>query len=193
MTFNFLLIFSGFTDFFTSVPWYTLLFIFIAKNIEVTIGTLRVILITRGYRLIGSILAMMEIFIWVFVAGSVLSDISSTPIKAVVYSIAFTTGVFFGSLLESKIAFGTVLIEAITSEALGECVASKLRELGHGVTTISGMGKDQPKVIVKIIAKRKLFHEINQEILKIDEKAVIIKGDVVGLKGGYLRSRSPFK
>lgn len=191
---NYLHTLSAFTDFFTAVPWYILLAIFVAKNIEVTVGTLRVILITRGYRLIGSMLALVEIFIWVFVAGNVLTGLTQTPIKAVVYGLAFTTGVFLGSLVEGKLAFGTILIETITSEEYGPIIAARLREIGHGVTTLVGYGKEKPKIIVKVIAKRRLFADVNNEILKIDPRAVIVKADVSELTGGYLlRARSPFK
>ncbi|MFA7725489.1 MAG: DUF5698 domain-containing protein, partial [Candidatus Izemoplasmatales bacterium] len=44
-----------------------LLVIFFAKIIEVTIGTLRSILIIKGYRLIAFFLALIEITIWIFV------------------------------------------------------------------------------------------------------------------------------
>ena len=60
---------------FEGVTWYFLLIIFIAKAIEVTLTTLRIILVNRGFRTLGTALALVEITLWVFVAGNVINEI----------------------------------------------------------------------------------------------------------------------
>lgn len=75
-------------DAFVSVPWWELLLIFCSRIIEVSMGTLRIILINKGYRKQGVILAFFEVTIWVFIASRVIGGISEQPIKGIVYSLA---------------------------------------------------------------------------------------------------------
>ena len=69
----------------TAVPLWELLLIFSAKMIEVSLGTLRHILINKGYRKQGTILSFFEIMLWVFVASTVINGIAEAPIKGLIY------------------------------------------------------------------------------------------------------------
>ncbi|MEF3693228.1 MAG: DUF5698 domain-containing protein, partial [Acholeplasmataceae bacterium] len=86
-------------NFLTQVPLWELVLIFSAKVIEVTISTMRIILIGKGFRKPGTILAVFEILLWVFVASTVINGVAEAPIKGVIYSIGFAIGVYIGSLL----------------------------------------------------------------------------------------------
>ncbi|MDD3126257.1 MAG: DUF5698 domain-containing protein [Candidatus Izemoplasmatales bacterium] len=120
-----------------------LLVIFFAKIIEVTIGTLRSILIIKGYRLIAFFLALIEITIWIFVASTVITGLSESPMKGIAYGIGFASGVYLGSIVEQKLAFGKLLIQTITSDHMSIIISEKLRELGCGVTSVAACGKDE--------------------------------------------------
>ena len=48
--------------------------IFLGKILEVTLCTLRIVLINRGERAIGALLALIEITLWLIIAGNVLSN-----------------------------------------------------------------------------------------------------------------------
>ena len=64
--------------------------IFFAKIIEVSLATLRQILINKGYRRVGTILSFFEILLWTFVASRVIIGITEAPVKGIVYSIGFS-------------------------------------------------------------------------------------------------------
>jgi uncharacterized protein YebE (UPF0316 family) len=181
-------------DFFTAVPWWELLLILVAKMVEVSLGTLRIILVNKGYRKQSVFLALIEIFMWVFIAAVVIEGLQEAPIKGIVYGLGFAGGVFFGSLLEKKLAFGMILIEAISSQKVGLKIAEHLREQGYGVTTINAQGKVESKTIVKIFAKRRDYDIVAGHILKNDPKAMIISEDITKVTGGFVaRARSIFK
>ena len=103
------------------------LFIFFAKIIEVSIGTLRNILVVKGYRKVAVILALVEIMIWVFVASQVITGLAEKPYKGIAYGLGFAAGVYVGSILEEKLAFGKILIQVITSEESGQIITQALR------------------------------------------------------------------
>ena len=63
--------------------------IFIAKIIEVTIGVLRMVLITKGERKLATVIAFFEIVIWLLVVSTVLVDITEDPFKVLAYAAGF--------------------------------------------------------------------------------------------------------
>jgi len=172
-------------DFITAAPPLELFLIFISKTIEVAIATLRSILINRGYRKQGTILSFAEILIWVLVASRVIMGLAEAPMKGVVYSIGFSLGIYIGSLLESKIALGRVLIQTIIAKE-NEILVSRLREKGYAVTTMQAQGMNSDKTVLMIFANRKGKEGIIGEIQQLDETAMIITNDVSTLSGGTI-------
>lgn len=174
----------------TITPFLELFLIFFAKVIEVSIGTLRIILISKGYRRIGVSLALGEIILWVFIASTVINGIQESPMKGIVYSIGFAVGVYVGSKLEEKIAFGKVLIQTITTVKMGNDIANYLRQEGYGVTIIDGRGKDEIRSVLMIYSNRRGSDSVIEKIHKINPKAMVIINDVSTLTGGFI---SPMK
>ncbi|MFA6801270.1 MAG: DUF5698 domain-containing protein [Acholeplasmataceae bacterium] len=180
------MIYSAVIDFFTAVPFWELVFIFFAKIIEVTIGTMRVILITKGFRRPGTILAFFEIMLWVFVASSVLSTITEMPIKGIVYSAGFVAGIYIGSLLESHLAVGKMEIRAIASLPSSVLIISALREAGYGLTSVDAHGKDDVRVLIIIFANRKNKDKVIKIIKSADDKALVVAQEISLIQNGYV-------
>ena len=132
-----------------------LLFILSARLVEVSIGTLRVILMNKGYKAISTILAFIEVLIWINVVSIVLEGINDNYFKVVIYSLGYALGVYFGSIIECKVALGNILIQAILPYDNGLEIVKTLRNDGLGVTTINGLGKDSEKIVLMIYARRR--------------------------------------
>jgi uncharacterized protein YebE (UPF0316 family) len=165
-----------------------LLVIFVAKIIEVAIGTLRNILIVKGYKTPGFFLALVEIMLWVFIASQVITGLAESPMKGIAYGIGFAAGVYFGSMLESALAVGKIQIQAITAADKAKALADKLRELGCGVTTVEAMGRVDKKCILLIYTNRRGSQKIVNEILLLEPQAMVALDDVSNMVGGYIRS-----
>lgn len=182
----------NFQGFFTAVPWWVLLLIYFVKSFEVTISTMRIILIQRGFRKLGTVLAFIEVLLWVFVAASVVQNIQQAPIKGIVYSFGFATGVFLGSLIESKLAFGNVLVQVISSEPASTNIVEMVRSRGNGATEIEGKGLNRSRKVIMVYVERAETTELLSSIKAIDPSAVIGVSDVNNLSGGYLPKRQRF-
>ncbi|MGM0496157.1 MAG: DUF5698 domain-containing protein, partial [Bacillota bacterium] len=63
-------------DFLATVPFWEMLLILIVKVVEVSVSTLRIIFIGKGYRKPGALLALIEILLWVFMASSVINGMA---------------------------------------------------------------------------------------------------------------------
>lgn len=159
--------------------------IFLLKVIEVSIGTTRIVLITRGERLLGACLGFIEVVIWIFIVSTVLQDISSDPIKAVVYSIGFAVGNFVGSLLEEKLAIGNVRVEAIVMDNQGEYIANEIRNEGYAVTVLTGKGMSFDRKVLLMNIKRKDYSHVVEMIKSVQENVVITINDIKPVYGGH--------
>ena len=183
-----------FTEFLTAAPPLELFFILVSKIIEVAVGTLRVILINKGYRRQGTALSVVEILLWVFVASRVINGIEAAPIKGIVYAVGFSVGVYLGSRIEGIIAMGRVLIQIIVAQDKADAIIGALRDKGYAVTAMSAHGRDSEKAVLMVFANRRGEAEISGEIHRLDPCAMIIANDVSTLHGGtFVAARKLFK
>jgi uncharacterized protein YebE (UPF0316 family) len=173
-------------EFLTAATLIELVLILLSKTIEVAVGTLRTILINKGYRRVGVVLSFFEVLLWVFVASRVIMGIADAPIKGVIYSLGFAVGVYAGSLLESKLAFGKVLIHVISDKADGQKLIAMIRQGGYGVTALDAHGKDSDKTVLMIFANRKGKETIVKMVQDSNPRAMIVLDEVSVLTGGYI-------
>ena len=163
-----------------------LLFIFSFKIIQVAIGTLRIIMISKGYRRQGTLLSFFEVLLWTFVATQVIMGLTEAPIRGIVYSIAFAIGVYAGSVVEGRIAMGRVMIQAIVPMENATALITAMRDKGYLVTTMEAQGRDSKKMVLMILANRKGNEGIIREIQALDDSAMIITNDISALRGGTI-------
>lgn len=163
----------------------TYLFIFIAKIFEVSLMTLRTVLITRGEKVYGSIIGFFEVTIWLYLVNKVLVGINDDPIRMVIYALGFACGNYLGSVIEEKLALGLLTISVIASEIDGNNLAEQLRKDNIGVTKIKGEGMHENKTILMVHAKRRRKNEIVKLIENTHMNAVISISDTKTIYGGY--------
>lgn len=128
-------------------------FIFFARVTDVSIGTIRVILLTREKKVIAASLGFLEVLLWVIVITQVIKNLNNT-FCYLAYAGGFATGTFIGMILEEKLAIGFSLLRII-SPRNGDEIANKLSESGYGVTTMNGQGSRGPVKIIFTVLKEK--------------------------------------
>ena len=159
--------------------------IFLAKILEVSLMTVRTVLITRGEKVYGSIIGFVEVVIWLYVVSAVLVGIKDDPIRMVVYALGFACGNYLGSFLEEKLALGILTINVIASQENGEKIASILRKENVGVTAVAAEGINEIKKMLVIHVKRKRKNEIIKLIESTALNCVISINDTRTVYGGY--------
>lgn len=159
--------------------------IFFVKIIEVALMTLRVVLITKGEKLYGSIIGFFEVVVWLSLIGSVLVGIEEDPLRMVVYSIGFAVGNYVGSYIEERLALGLMTINIIATEENGKELADILRSENIGVTSVDAEGREKNRSLLIIHAKRKRKSEILKIIENTEIPTVISVNDTKVIYGGY--------
>lgn len=162
--------------------------IFVAKTIELALGTLRLIVVANGKKTLGAILQGVIALVWVCITGIVVVDITNDPLKIVVFAFGSAFGSYIGSLIEEKMALGSNMLMAIIDKQLEELVTTTIRNRGYAVTVIEGQGKEKERSILMIMVARKKRHEIVSIIKKTDHEAMIISENAATITGGHKKN-----
>jgi uncharacterized protein YebE (UPF0316 family) len=166
------------------------LLIFLARLTDVSMGTMRQILIYRGRRKIASFSAFFEIMIWIIAVSRVVT--TSAPFYYMIaYGLGFASGNYLGSYIEEKIALG-YLFAYIVPKRTSDLV-NKLREAGFGVTVMHGSGSMGTHPVYNILFRRKDGQRLVDIIKEHDEEAFYTLMDVRSERGGYIRAATKRK
>lgn len=161
------------------------LIIFIAKLIEVSLSTIRIVFISKGERIKGACIAFFEITLWILLASNVLNSLTSDPYKAVAYVLGYTAGTFLGSLLEEKIAIGIATLNITCNINDSFKIIETLQKLEIGFTILDSCGqKDNNKIFIAYIP-RKRKREVLSSLNTLNIKTFITTTESAGTCGGY--------
>lgn len=151
--------------------------IFLARVADVSLGTVRTILIFRGHSLAAALLGFFEILIWLFAAAKAIQNLDKWYYAAS-YAGGFAMGNYVGIWLESKLALGSELVRAISRDLTID-LAGQLRARGHSVTELPGNDDAQvPVEVLLIVERRRRVPELLEEIREIDPNAIITISDI---------------
>jgi uncharacterized protein YebE (UPF0316 family) len=175
-------------DFLMGNSIWVYLFIFFGKILEVSVSTVRLVLINRGERTKGAILAFFDILLWVMITGTVLAGFQSDWFRLVIFAAAFAIGNYIGSWIEDKLAFGLSSVQVIVSECEEtQAVTDTLRASGLAVTVLHGEGKDGERKILMLHLKRKRIRQAVNIVKFYLSDAMIVVNDAKNIFGGYIR------
>ncbi|PUB12513.1 DUF2179 domain-containing protein [Paenisporosarcina sp. OV554] len=152
--------------------------------IYMTLTTLRLILVIKGYRVIASFLSMAEVFVYLMGLTMVLDNLDN-PLNIVAYCIGWGLGVYLGSIIENRLALGYVVFEVIV-DSLEIELPSQIRVKGYGVTSWIADGKDGKRLCMKVLAKRKNEQKLKNYITSLCPRAFIISYEPTKFNGGFL-------
>lgn len=169
---------SGFKmDILNDYPLILAAVIFVARIIDVSLGTLRTILVFRSYRILAALIGFFEVLIWLIAAGKVIQNLD-TWYLAVAYAGGFASGNIAGIWLESKLAMGSELVRVVSENRDIE-LANRLREDGYPVIELTGRGrKAVPVEVLLVVEKRRKLGRLLRQINQIDPDAVYTISDV---------------
>lgn len=174
--------------------------VFLAEMCVVTLGTIRIIFVSRGMKLLAPVLGFFEITIWLFAISQIMQNLSDISCF-LAFASGFTMGNFLGILIEEKLAMGNSLVRLVTSKNVQNLVGN-LSSAGFGVTCMEGQGANGPVQVVCTVVRRKEIEKITGFINEFDPKAFFSIDEVQSVNEGVfplLRERAagvmpnPFK
>ncbi len=163
------------------------LIIFFARITDVSMGTIRMILLVKGHRKIAAVIGFFEVMIYLIVLGKVVGNINK-PLLIIAYCLGYASGNFVGSKLEEKLSIGRLLVQIIVKEI--SCgIVDTLRNAGFGVTIFEGEGMDGSSYMLNVITERKKVRELKEIVNNQDCGAFLTTMDVRSSLGGYFQPK----
>jgi uncharacterized protein YebE (UPF0316 family) len=172
--------------------WYTWvlipLLIFLARVSDVSIGTVRIVFVSKGLKLLAPFLGFFEIFIWLLAMTKIFENLDNW-FYFIAYSAGFATGNYIGLRIEEKLALGYVNLQIITQKS-GIDLARKLSEERYGITWHDANGSRGKVTVVYCVIKRSNFKHVTDIIKKYNPKAFYTIEDIRFANQGVFPIRS---
>ena len=146
------------------------LFIFLARIFDVSLGTLRIIFVTKGMRSVAPLVGFFEVLIWLLAISRIMQDLDNW-LCYIAYAAGFASGNFVGMYLEERLAIGHEMIRVITRKDATNLV-QELRGKGYGVTSVKAEGIEGEVAVIYIIARRSMIKEVLDEINRFNPRAL---------------------
>lgn len=146
------------------------LFIFLARIVDVSLGTLRIIFVTKGMRHIAPLVGFVEVFIWIIAISRIMQNLDNW-LCYVAYAAGFASGNYVGMIIEEKLAIGHEMVRIITRKDATNLIG-ELREKGYGVTSVKAEGIEGDVAIIYLIVRRSMIKEVLALINKHNPRAL---------------------
>lgn len=138
---------------------------------DVSIGTIRTILIVQGKKYLAGAAGFFEVLIWVFAIRIIFQHLDNYA-NLLGYASGFGLGTILGIAIEHKIGLGHIQLNIISKNFANE-IAIKLRKLMYGVTVLPGEGGTGRVSVIVVITARKYQKKIINIIEAVDKDAFI--------------------
>ncbi|NLZ39348.1 MAG: DUF2179 domain-containing protein [Firmicutes bacterium] len=160
-----------------------IIFIFLARVSDVTLSTIRILMIMRGRSVTAAVIGFCEVCIYVLALSRVIGSLEH-PILLIAYALGFSAGTYVGGYVEERLAIGYATAQVISLNE-SETLAEKLRTEGFGVTIVEGRGREGMHQILHVLLKRKNIPDFLSIVHEADQSAFVSIMDTRKILGGY--------
>jgi len=157
------------------------LLIMVARIFDVSLGTIRIILIGKGYKNVAPVIGFFEILIWIIVVGQIMQHLDRW-LYYVAYATGYALGTLIGMKLENKLSLGQVVVRVFATIDSNELIAC-FKDNNYNFTTVEAYGKFGPVKIIFMITQRHLLNQTLKLIEKHNPASFYSVEDVRYVKG----------
>jgi uncharacterized protein YebE (UPF0316 family) len=156
--------------------------IFFARICDVSIGTMRIIFVSKGKKNIAPLLGFFEVLIWIIVISKIMQNLNNY-INYIAYAAGFATGNLVGMIIEEKLAVGVQMIRVFTYQR-GEELLQILNKSGFGATVVEASGSHEKVKLIYTIVHRNNLERVLRIINEFNPKAFYTIEDVKTVNEG---------
>ena len=164
-------------DFLDTYPWLLPIIIFFGRIFDVTLGTLRIIFVSKGERTKAPLVGFFEVFIWIVIISQIISR-ANTLVSYLAYAGGYAAGNYVGIWVENKIAFGFQIYRIYATKSRGVLLVKQLNQSGFGSTLIRGEGAVSEVDIIETVVSRKSTKKIADILNEFDPELFYYVEDI---------------
>ncbi len=159
-----------------------------ARILDVSLGTIRTIIMVKGNSIKCAFIAFFEVFVWFIVAREALNTEHISLWIAISYSAGYATGTYIGSKLSNIFIKGNTTCQVITSKATKNNI-KLLRDKGYALTIldIKDYYDGIKKKMLLIEINNTKIKELSKLIRKIDNNAFITFSETKTVINGFIK------
>ncbi len=128
------------------------------KFIELTLMSVRIICVAKGYKKAAFFISFIESITWLAAISIVFNNLTNF-INAIAYALGMATGSYVGIILEQKLALGLVLVRIITQKEANKLLLN-LRKVGFRVTDLNARSNFSKVKVLFATVKRKDLNKL---------------------------------
>jgi uncharacterized protein YebE (UPF0316 family) len=159
------------------MEWYIPVLVFCARILDVSIGTVRIVLVIRGRKFIAAFLGFVEVLVWILAVSAVINNIRENLWTVIAFAAGFGVGTLVGMYIEEALAIGTQLIRVVNTDPELN-VTRYLRENKFIVTELEAGGMLGRSELCFLVVSRKHANRAFRLIKNFAPKAFITIEDV---------------
>ena len=160
------------------------LLIFFARIVDITIGTIRIIYVSKGMRFLSVVCGFFEVLVWLIAMTQIMQNLSNFMMYFG-WAAGFAAGNYVEITLESRIAVGHLVIRIITQRDATELI-EHLRKGNYGVTSVAGHVMNGTVRLILSVINRRDLNDINGIIKKYNLNAFYSIEDVKAVNEGFM-------
>jgi len=152
------------------------LLIFLARIVDVSMDTIRMIFIARGFKKIAPLIGFFQVLVWIITITRIMANLDNWTCY-IAYAAGFATGNLTGMILEERLALGIQMIRVVTRRQADELIVD-LKDHKIPVTSVDAIGTFGNVAVLFIVIKRKLMNEVLDLIRKYNPNAFYTIEDI---------------
>lgn len=167
------------------------LLIFISRILDVSLGTIRIVMVSKGQKLWAPILGFFEVLIWLVAISKIFQNLDNW-VCFVAFATGFAAGNYVGLCIEERLAVGIVKIQIITRKSAKKLIEN-LIDAGYGITHHEAQGSAEKVSIIYSVINRKEVDKVQDIVNKTNPMAFYSVEDVKSVNQGIFKGKTVWR
>ena len=164
---------------------YWSLIIFVARIVDVSLGTIRVNMIIRRKKFLAAIIGFFEVGIFISIIVRIIQQVNSIY-GIIAYAAGFAVGTVIGIIISEKLSRDLISTNIISKNHSDE-IKEILKEEGYGITCYSGKGINGEVEIINVVCSQLNAKRMDKLVHNADPGAFMASYMLDRIRGGFIR------
>ena len=163
--------------------------IFLARIVDVSLGTVRTVLVVKGKNFTPAIVAFFEVLIWFFAAREALNTNIDSILIPIFYAGGYAAGTYIGTFISTHFFEGLIGVQVITKTSLEPKMLKEIRDSGFGASVVdlkNTHDKTKKDMLIIHLNKSKL-KRLTKIIRKNDPDAFVAINENKYIQNGLIK------
>ena len=163
--------------------------IFLARIVDVSLGTVRTVLVVKGKNFTPAIVAFFEVLIWFYAAREALNTEINSILIPIFYAGGYAAGTYIGTFISTHFFESLIGVQVITQTSLESKMLKEIRSSGFGASVIDlkNTHKKTKKNMLIIHLNKSKLKKLTKIIRRNDPDAFVVISENKYIQNGLIK------